>query len=72
MKHTHGQFSKEYFVQSILSGLKGEVRHMVELLSHVSVEQAILMARKQEALLAAVGNVKGKVGTSTKNGGVCT
>lgn len=58
MKHKHGQLDEEYFVNRFINGLKGEVKHMVEPLSPVTIEQAILMVRKQEGLLDVVG--KGK------------
>lgn len=67
MKHKHGQLDEDYYINSFISGLKGEVKHMVELLTPVSVEQAILMARKQEALVDAVNKGKGgKLVTGTK------
>lgn len=54
MKHKYKHLDEEYFVNSCISGLKGEVRHMVELLTHVTVEQALLIAERQDILLDVV------------------
>ncbi|KAL3624153.1 hypothetical protein CASFOL_032969 [Castilleja foliolosa] len=40
-----------YFLRSFYSGLKEEIRHMVELLCPHNLEQAYMMARKQEIVV---------------------
>ncbi|CAH9132841.1 unnamed protein product [Cuscuta epithymum] len=44
-----------YFLKSFLSGLKEEIRHMVEIVDPENLDQAFMIAKKQESLLEAVG-----------------
>ncbi|CAH9134345.1 unnamed protein product [Cuscuta epithymum] len=44
-----------YFLKSFLSGLKEEIRHIVEIVDPENLEQAFMVAKKQESLLEAVG-----------------
>ncbi|KAL3646227.1 hypothetical protein CASFOL_011407 [Castilleja foliolosa] len=51
MLYRNGHLDENYFLKSFFSGLKEDIRHMVELLSPNNLEQAYMMARKQEVVL---------------------
>lgn len=56
---THNRrLDEHYFISSFLSGLKSKVKYMMEMLSPNSLDQAIMMTRKQEVLLEAVNRGK--------------
>lgn len=54
MRQGNRHLDEHYFMRSFYSGLKEEVRHMVELLCPHTLEQAYMMARKQEVMLESM------------------
>lgn len=74
MTQRNRHLDEDYFVKSFISGLKEDVRVMVEMLLPNTLNQAIFMARKQEVQLESLsrhykGTVRSNPMTFKQKGG---